>query len=70
MGLAHATGGAFRVLGKETLAREERRDGVPFFIFILAAIGAIVEWFNPADPVAIALDSWTFGLLIGRVAFI
>lgn len=69
MGLAHATGGAFRVLGKETLAREERRDGVPFFIFILAAIGAIVEWFNPADPVAIALDSWTFGLLIGRVAF-
>lgn len=69
MGLAHAAGGAFRVLGKETLAKEERRDGVPFLIFILAVIGAIVEWFNPMDPVAIALDAYTFGGLFGRVAF-
>jgi S-DNA-T family DNA segregation ATPase FtsK/SpoIIIE len=69
MALAHATGAAFRVLGKETLAKEERRDGVPFLIFVLAVIGAIVEWFNVNDPVAIALDSWTFGLLLGRVAF-
>ena len=69
MGLAHATGGAFRVLGKETLAKEERRDGVPLLIFLLAVAGAVVEWFNPADPVAVALDSWTFGLLFGRVAF-
>lgn len=69
MGLAHATGGAFRVLGKETLAKDERRDGVPFLIFLLAVAGAVVEWFNTTDPVAVALDSWTFGLLFGRVAF-
>lgn len=69
MALAHATGAAFRLLGKETLAKEERRDGVPFLIVILAVIGAIVEWFNPSDPVAIALDAWTFGGLFGRVAF-
>ncbi len=69
MGLAHAAGGAFRVLGKETLAKEERRDGVPFLIFILAVVGAIVEWFYLADPVAIALDAYTFGGLFGRVAF-
>ncbi len=69
LGLAHAAGGAFRLLGKETLAKEERRDGVPFLIFVLAVVGAIVEWFNPNDPVAQALDSWTFGLLLGRVAF-
>jgi S-DNA-T family DNA segregation ATPase FtsK/SpoIIIE len=69
MGLAHATGGAFRVLGQETLAREERRDGVPFFIFLLAVAGAVVEWFNPNSPIAIGLDSWTFGMLFGRVAF-
>ncbi len=69
MGLAHAAGGAFRVLGKETLAKEERRDGVPFLIFVLAVIGAVVEWFNPTDPVAIALDAYTFGGLFGRVAF-
>ncbi|MES2169584.1 MAG: DNA translocase FtsK 4TM domain-containing protein [Actinomycetota bacterium] len=69
LGLAHAVGGAFRVLGKETLAKDERRDGVPFLLFLLAIAGAIVEWFNPADPIAVALDSWTFGGLFGRVAF-
>jgi S-DNA-T family DNA segregation ATPase FtsK/SpoIIIE len=62
-------GGAARVLGKESLAKEERRDGVPFFVFVLALIGAVVEWFQPTDPVAIALDAYTFGGLFGRVAF-
>ncbi|WP_394770074.1 DNA translocase FtsK [Lacisediminihabitans sp.] len=69
LGLAHVVGGAARVLGKETLAKDERRDGVPFFVFVLAVIGAVVEWFNPTDPVAIALDGYTFGGLFGRVAF-
>ncbi|MCU1421117.1 MAG: cell division protein FtsK [Microbacteriaceae bacterium] len=69
LGLAHAVGGAARLLGKETLAKDERRDGVPFFIFLLAIAGAVVEWFNPTDPIAIALDSYTFGGLFGRVAF-
>ncbi|TAL46305.1 MAG: DNA translocase FtsK [Salinibacterium sp.] len=69
MGLAHAAGAAFRLLGRETLAKDERRDGIPFFIFILAAVGAVVEWFNPTDPIAIALDAYTFGGLLGRVAF-
>jgi S-DNA-T family DNA segregation ATPase FtsK/SpoIIIE len=69
LGLAHMAGAAFRVLGRETLARSERRDGIPFFIFVLAVIGAVVEWFNPNDPVAQALDAYTFGGLFGRVAF-
>jgi S-DNA-T family DNA segregation ATPase FtsK/SpoIIIE len=69
LGLAHAVGGAARVLGQETLAKDERRDGVPFFVFVLAVVGAIVEWFQPTDPVAIALDAYTFGGLFGRVAF-
>ncbi|MHC5796704.1 FtsK/SpoIIIE family DNA translocase [Lacisediminihabitans sp. FW035] len=69
LGLAHAVGGAARVLGRETLAKDERRDGVPLFVFLLAVAGAVVEWFNPSDPIAIALDSYTFGGLFGRVAF-
>ncbi|WP_448006936.1 DNA translocase FtsK 4TM domain-containing protein [Agromyces bauzanensis] len=69
MGLAHLTGGAARALGPETLAKEERRDGLPFFLVVLAIAGAVVEWFLINDPVAQALDSWTFGGLFGRLAF-
>jgi S-DNA-T family DNA segregation ATPase FtsK/SpoIIIE len=69
LGLAHIVGGTARLLGKETLAKDERRDGVPFFIFLLAVIGAFIEWFVPNDPVAIALDAYTFGGLFGRVAY-
>jgi DNA segregation ATPase FtsK/SpoIIIE, S-DNA-T family len=69
MGLAHVVGGAARLLGRETLAKEERRDGVPFFIFVLAIAGAVVEWFLPNDAVAVALDAYTFGGLFGRVAY-
>ncbi|MCU1405818.1 MAG: cell division protein FtsK [Glaciihabitans sp.] len=69
LGVAHIVGAAFRVMGQESLAKEERRDGVPFFLFLLAVAGVVVEWFNPVDPVALALDAYTFGGLFGRVAF-
>jgi DNA segregation ATPase FtsK/SpoIIIE, S-DNA-T family len=62
-------GGAFRLFGKETLEKDHRRDGIPFFLLILAVAGAIVEWFTPTASVSIALDAWTFGGLFGRVAF-
>ena len=69
MGLAHMTGAMFRLLGRETLARDERRDGVPFFIVGLALVGSVVEWFFATDAVAVALNAWTFGGLVGRVSF-
>lgn len=69
MGLAHVTGGAARALGPETLSKEERRDGLPFFLVLLAVAGAVVEWFFINEPVAQSLDTWTFGGLFGRVAF-
>jgi S-DNA-T family DNA segregation ATPase FtsK/SpoIIIE len=69
LGMAHVVGGAARLFGKETLAKDERRDGVPFLLIVLAVAGAIVEWFTPNQDVAIALDNYTFGGLFGRVAF-
>jgi S-DNA-T family DNA segregation ATPase FtsK/SpoIIIE len=69
LGLAHLVGGAFRVFGREALDASERRDGVPFFLVLLAVAGAIVEWLNPGDPIATALDHYTFGGLFGREAY-
>ncbi|WP_104132422.1 DNA translocase FtsK [Cryobacterium sp. M91] len=69
MGLAHLTGGAARALGPEKLSKDERRDGLPFFLVLLAISGAIVEWFLINNFVAQQLDAYTFGGLFGRVAF-
>jgi S-DNA-T family DNA segregation ATPase FtsK/SpoIIIE len=69
MGLAHVAGAAARALGPEQLSKEERRDGLPFFLVLLAIAGAVIEWFLINDPIAQMLDSWTFGALFGRVAF-
>lgn len=70
LGLAHATGALFRAFGPETLEKDQRRDGFPFLLVLLAVAGAVNEWFFIGNDVAGAISAYTVGGLIGREAFI
>ena len=72
LGLAHATGGVFRAFGPETLEKDQRRDGFPFFLVLLAIAGGITVLYCTrywGVPMTDSLFS-RFGLimLIGLVA--
>lgn len=69
MGLAHLAGGTARAFGPERLAKDERRDGIPFLILLLAVIGMVVQWFGVNDDIAQNLNAFTFGGIFGRLAY-
>lgn len=70
MGLAHMTGGLFRAFGPETLEKDQRRDGFPFLLVLLAIAGAVNEWFFIGTDVSTTISAYTSGALLGREAFI
>jgi S-DNA-T family DNA segregation ATPase FtsK/SpoIIIE len=67
--VAHFFGGVIRAFSTEKLAKEDRRDGAPFFLLLLSVAGAAVAWFLVAEPWAVMLHSYTFGMLFGMVAY-
>ncbi|MEY4993443.1 MAG: hypothetical protein RIS82_565 [Actinomycetota bacterium] len=69
MGLAHIVGAGARALSPEKIAKEDRRDGLPFLLFVLGITGAVLGWVLVKQEWAIGLHVWTFGALFGRVAF-
>lgn len=69
-GLAHGVGGLFRAFGPEALEKDQRRDGFPFLLVILACLGAVDEWFFIGNEVAQNISAYTVGGLIGRTAFL
>jgi S-DNA-T family DNA segregation ATPase FtsK/SpoIIIE len=69
MGLAHVVGAGARALSPDKIAKEDRRDGLPFFLFILGVAGAVFAWFLAKQDWAVGLNVVTFGLLFGRVSY-
>ena len=69
MFFAHSVGAAARALSPDKISKEDRRDGIPFFLFLLGVIGAFFGWVLVKQEWAIGLHVWTFGALFGRVAF-
>ncbi|MCC2033843.1 FtsK/SpoIIIE family DNA translocase [Microbacterium allomyrinae] len=70
LGLAHAIGGLFRAFGPETLEKDQRRDGFPFLLVLLAVAGAVNEWFFIGSEVAKTISAYSVGGLLGREAFV
>ncbi|MGW8484054.1 DNA translocase FtsK [Microbacterium sp. NPDC055903] len=68
-GIGHAVGGLFRAFGPETLEKDQRRDGFPLLLVLLACLGAVNEWFFIGNEVAQNISAYSVGLLVGRVAF-
>ena len=70
LGLAHVAGGMFRAFGSESLEKDQRRDGFPFLLVLMAIAGAVVEWFLIGTEVGTNISAYTVGALIGREAFV
>ena len=68
MVFAHGVGAAARALSPDQIAKEDRRDGIPFFLFLLGIAGAIFSWFLINNEFALGLHVVTFGLLFGKLA--
>jgi DNA segregation ATPase FtsK/SpoIIIE, S-DNA-T family len=69
IGSAHLLGRTVRAFSTEKLADSDRRDGAPFFVFLLSIFGALFAWFLINEPWAALIHNYSFGLLFGSVAF-
>jgi len=69
LALAHIVGGAVRAFSSNKLAAEDRRDGAPFFLFLLSILGALFAWFLIQEQWARLVHDFSFGMLFGLTAY-
>ncbi len=65
---AATVGWLARSLASEKLAKEDRRDGPPFALFLLGVIGAVVVWFLNGNDIARLINSYSAGLFFGQLS--
>lgn len=70
MFFAHAAGAAARYLSKEKIEKDERHDGLPFALLLLAILGSVNVWFLANNALATVINNWTAGLLFGRFSVV
>jgi DNA segregation ATPase FtsK/SpoIIIE, S-DNA-T family len=68
MATAHGIGGLVRSFSKE-IKEDQRRDGLPFALFVLSVLGVLFAWFLSNEAWAVLLHQFTFGLLFGAVSY-
>ena len=69
MFFAHAVGAGARALSPDKIAPEDRRDGMPFALFLAGVLGVVFGWFLIREDFAVWLHQHSFGLLFGQMAF-
>lgn len=69
LAMAHGVGAAARVFRVEPIAPEQRRDALPFTLFVLGLCGVLIEWFAVTADWANNISAWTFGGLFGQLSF-
>jgi S-DNA-T family DNA segregation ATPase FtsK/SpoIIIE len=69
LAVASFVGQGFRAFSAQPLAKEDRRDGVPFALLLFAIVGIVVEWFNYNQTWALTLNTYTVGGALGRLSF-
>ncbi len=68
MASAHGIGSLVRSFSKE-IRDQDRRDGLPFALFVLSIFGVLFAWFLNNEAWAVFLHQYTFGLLFGLVSY-
>ena len=69
LAVAHFFGGIIRAFSTEKLAKEDRRDGAPFFLLLLSIAGGLNAWFLIQEPWAQIAHNYSFGMLFGLVSY-
>ena len=67
--VANATGSVFRLFPNEPVHPDDRRDSVPFALFLLALAGIVIEWFNYGVTWATTVSLYTVAGFFGRLSF-